>query len=298
MNMDFSNLNDIYFDISDIFAVQQLANGKTNFIMQKPRTTDGLLLFAKTTGICYQEGLSPLYVPHGALVYLPYQSKYVWENTPVSPKDIQENLLFEFTLHPAETLRSNDEKKALTHLSPTKDRISFGNHVTIISTGHIALYEKLFRSLIDAFRSPNFSPLTVYGIAYEIFNTLSTNRRIEFENTTDTSIIKAGIQYLVEDTSDAKSIKEIAEICNISVSYFERLFRDYAGISPGQYRTLHRINRIKMLLQRKDMGLEEISEEIGYYDSGYLCRIFKKKTGMTPKEYRRMYFAQTQQAAP
>ena len=106
--------------------------------------------------------------------------------------------------------------------------------------------------------------------------------------------LKARIEAVLFTTAQALSIKEIADICNISVSYFERVFHSYAGVSPGQYRTLHRINYIKMYLQNKNMSLEEISEKMGYYDSGYLCRIFKKKTGMTPREYRQIYFAQTQ----
>ena len=294
MNIDFSELGNMYFDISDIFVVQQLVGGKSNFTMHNPRSTDGLLLFANTMGVCYQKGLPPLYIPHGALVYLPHNSTYVWENTPPVGSDIQENLLFEFTLNSAETLRSKDEKRALSHAAPSKERISFGEHVFIVSTRHSALYEKLFRSLIEAFHAPDFNPLSVYSIAYELFNTLSINCCIERKNTVDTSIIKAGLKYLVECSSDVKSIKEIADICNISVSYFERVFHSYAGVSPGQYRTLHRINYIKMYLQNKNMSLEEISEKMGYYDSGYLCRIFKKKTGMTPREYRQIYFAQTQ----
>lgn len=292
MDIHFSDLNNTYFDISDIFAVQQLAPGKTSFILQNPRATDGLLLFANTTGICYQEGLAPLYVPQGALVYLPHDSQYVWENSPPSENAEQENLLFEFKLWHAPAIRSTNAKKALSHSACTEDQLSLGKHVSIVSVSHSALYEKLFRSLIAAFDSSQFSPLAVYSIAYEIFHTVSRNCCIEQSTTADTSIIQKGIHCLVENTAEPKTIKEIAQICNISVSYFERVFHNYAGISPGEYRTLHRINHIKMLLQQKNLSLEEISEQMGYYDAGYLCRIFKKKTGMTPKEYRRIYFSQ------
>ena len=49
-----------------------------------------------------------------------------------------------------------------------------------------------------------------------------------------------------------------------------------------------------MYLQNTELTLDEICEKIGYCDSGYLCRIFKKKTGMSPKEYRRLYISQIQ----
>ena len=100
--MDFADLDNCLFDLFDIFAIRQKASGKTHFTMHTPRPTDGLLLFASSNGVYYQEGHAPLYVPQGALVYLPRGSSYVCENAPMQGGDMQENLLFEFTLHPSE----------------------------------------------------------------------------------------------------------------------------------------------------------------------------------------------------
>lgn len=47
-----------------------------------------------------------------------------------------------------------------------------------------------------------------------------------------------------------------------------------------------------MYLQTLEITLEEIAEQIGFCDSGYLCRFFKQKTGMTPKQYRKIYISQ------
>lgn len=291
MKTDFPSLNDIYFDISNIFAVAQKQNGKTSFEMQRPRPTDALLLFANTTGICYQKGSAPFYIPHGALVYMPEGSNYVWENSPIPGNDFQENLLFEFTLGYADTVRG--EKKEVSHKPISRERISLGNKVYIVSVGHTALYEKLFRNLIAAFNAPSFSPLALYGTAYEIFGAVARYARLELDNPINSNIIKPGLKYLTDNFATEKSIKEIADMCNISIGYFEKLFRQYAGISPVEYRNLHKINNVKMYLQDPELTLDEICEKIGYCDSGYLCRIFKKKTGMTPKEYRRMYILQT-----
>ena len=118
--------------------------------------------------------------------------------------------------------------------------------------------------------------------------------RLELENPINTNIIKPSLKYLTDDSPAEKSIKEIAGLCNVSIGYFEKLFRQYAGVSPVEYRNLHKINNIKMYLQNTELTLDEICEKIGYCDSGYLCRIFKKKTGMSPKEYRRLYIYQMQ----
>lgn len=290
--MEFSELTEIFFDISNLFAVQQLAAGNSHFQPQVPRPTDGLLLFVNTVGICYQQGQEPLYVPQGSLVYLPQGSYYVWENSPVHENELQENLLVEFTLHRVPVERSRDVKKALTRGKPDGKRLVFGNRVEILSTGHAVLHEKLFRALIGAFHAPHFSPLAVYEAAYELFYTLAANQKMEQANPVDNSILQTGLRYLTEDRLEPRRIEEIADSCNVSVGHFERLFRNYAGMSPGQYRTLHRINRIKMMLQDQNMSLTQICEKIGYCDCGYLCRMFKKKTGMTPNAYRKMYWSQ------
>ena len=292
MKTDFPSLGNLFFDISNIFAISQKQSGKTRFETQQPRPTDALLLFANTTGVCYQPGFPPFYIPHGALVYMPQGSHYIWENSPIPGNTFQENLLFEFILSPANTLRG--EKREVSHTPFSPGHISLGDKVYIVTTGHIKHYEKLFRNLIAAFNAPNFSPLALYGAAYEIFSTVSGYTRLELENPINTNIIKPSLKYLTDDSPAEKSIKEIAGLCNISIGYFEKLFRQYAGVSPVEYRNLHKINNIKMYLQNTELTLDEICEKIGYCDSGYLCRIFKKKTGMSPKEYRRLYISQMQ----
>lgn len=291
MRLDFADLNKNFFDISKIFARRQLANGKTKFIMQTPRATDALLFFSSTMGICYQEGREPLIVPRGALVYLPKNSHYVWENSPAVKGEEQENLLFEFILNRSDIIRG--DKDEISHFIPTDETIHFGDYVNIVTTRHSSLYKQLFDALIAAFDAEHFSAAAVYSAAYKIFDVLSGNCRIERENIKDTSIIETGIKYLEDSSFNAKTIQSIAEECNISIGYYERLFKSFSGMTPLEYRNLHRINRIKMLLHNKNLTLEEIALKVGCCDSGYLCRLFKKNTGMTPKEYRKMYLQQT-----
>lgn len=294
MLLDIPELNSHFFDITNIFPVRQKIDGKTSFTMHNPRPTDALLLFANTTGICYQKGMPPLYIPHGALVYMPQYSHYIWENSPAANSSVQENLLFEFTLRYVDTARVVSPKREIVRAEKYGERIAFGDRVTIITTHHTSLHKKLFNSLIEAFNAPQYSPLSVYSTAYEIFSTLSSNCRIEQENTADTRLIKNSIKYLEDVSDSAKTIGEIAESCNISIGYYERIFRSYAGISPSEYRSIHRINQIKMFLHEEQITLDAISEKMGYCDSGYLCRFFKRKTGMTPKEYRKIYLMQMQ----
>ncbi len=289
----FDELSRRFFNITNMFVSKQTFRGKTRFIMDKPRPTDAFLYFAHTNGICYRNGREPLYIPCGSVVYMPQNSHYIWENSPSDENGIQENILFEFTLTSVQTTVGTSPKYALNCSTQDVGQLALSDCVTIISVNHSALYRRLFYSLLESFTDQKEFPLTVCRTAYEIFDTLSQSCRSERSDLTNARIIKESIHCLEECEKITKSIKDIADDCNISVSYYERLFKKYAGISPNEYRNIHRINHIKMLLQNKETTLEEIAIRMGYCDSGYLCRFFKQRTGMTPTEYRHMYASQT-----
>lgn len=291
MQLDFSELSNCYFDITNLFAMEQLADGNTKFIMHEPRPTDALLLFVDSMGVCYQKNEPPLYVPRGSLVYLPKNSNYIWENTPALNCRGQRNLLFEFLLRRKDVYFGS--KQELCCSPATNEKITFGDRISIVTTRHTGLYEKMFMELIDSFSKSKTSPLPTLCMAYDILNTVSHNCFLKTKKRTDIQIIRKSIGYL-EDVACKKSIREISDECNISVGYYERLFYGYAGMTPSEYRNVYRINRIKMLLQSENITLEEIAEEMDFCDSGYLCRMFKNKTGLTPSEYRQMFLAQIQ----
>ena len=97
--------------------------------------------------------------------------------------------------------------------------------------------------------------------------------------------IAKGILYLEQDASDRMSIAEIAAMCNVDESCFRRLFKQYSGLSPSEYRLQNMIRRAKALLRSQDMTVSEISARLGFQDPAYFSRIFKKKTGFSPSAY-------------
>lgn len=290
MELDFSELNRHLFTISDLFVVKQTAPGKTSFIPQEPRPTDALLLFAGTKGICYETSCPPFAVPQGALVYMPKGSHYIWENEPAGQNGSQEQYLFEFTLYDLTFSRDNTAKQAFFPAFALSERLSFGKHVRIVSTQHSALYKNLFCTLLNAFSAGENAPLSVYSAAYALFSTLSQNILADLKNTAGATMFEPLKNSLadLETIGGNKSIAEIASLCHISVSYYEKLFADFFGMSPSEYRNSARISHIKQLLQA-EIALEEIVQKFGFCDCGYLCRFFKKQTGITPTQYRKLY---------
>lgn len=90
-----------------------------------------------------------------------------------------------------------------------------------------------------------------------------------------------------ERLSDPFPVREMAELCGMSVRTFYRNFLDNYGVSPNKYLQLKRIERAKDLLGDRDLSVEEAAARCGFADSAFFRTIFSRETGMTPSQYRK-----------
>lgn len=80
------------------------------------------------------------------------------------------------------------------------------------------------------------------------------------------------------------------EVCNhigITKIYFGRLFQKEEGISFGTYINQCRIEQAKTVLEKTNLRVSEVAEEVGFSNTKYFSVVFKSTTGMTPLDYRR-----------
>ncbi|MBQ2968481.1 MAG: helix-turn-helix transcriptional regulator [Clostridia bacterium] len=98
--------------------------------------------------------------------------------------------------------------------------------------------------------------------------------------------IVKGIEYMERDPDQDLSIAEVAAMCPASTSCFNRLFKEYSGMTPIEYRYAKKIEQAKALLALDEENVKSIAYALKFETPSYFCRMFKKKTGMTPKAYR------------
>ncbi|MBO4217862.1 MAG: helix-turn-helix domain-containing protein [Clostridia bacterium] len=91
--------------------------------------------------------------------------------------------------------------------------------------------------------------------------------------------------------ADIPCLPEIAKKHGYSPDYIGRVFSAVAGIPISEYISNARINQAKLLLSSTSMTADEIAASLGFYDSCYFSRRFKKQTGCTPTEYRKSKLA-------
>ena len=73
---------------------------------------------------------------------------------------------------------------------------------------------------------------------------------------------------------------------NYSDAYFCKLFKQCFDQNFTTYLTNFRINEAKRLLKDRNISVKDAGMKVGYYDSNYFAKVFKRVTGMIPSEYR------------
>ena len=73
----------------------------------------------------------------------------------------------------------------------------------------------------------------------------------------------------------------------MSNSHFCTIFSQEMGVTFTEYLTELRMNRAKELLRTTQMRSSDIAYAVGYNDPHYFSYLFKKHTGMTPRDFRR-----------
>ena len=79
---------------------------------------------------------------------------------------------------------------------------------------------------------------------------------------------------------------EVAEYLNISYSSFRHIFKQYTGIAPSQYYINLKIQKAKEMLRSSSASIKEISWLLHFDTPEYFTKLFRKKTGMSPSQFR------------
>lgn len=99
-------------------------------------------------------------------------------------------------------------------------------------------------------------------------------------------LIEQAMSYLRENLAEPMSVAELAASLSLSTSHFSTLFKRRTGYPMLRYLTTLRMARARELLNITNWTIAQIAAEVGYPDSFYFSRQFKRIHGVTPREYR------------
>lgn len=83
---------------------------------------------------------------------------------------------------------------------------------------------------------------------------------------------------------------ELSQSVFVSPQYLSRIFRRFFGCSVYEYVTMYRISRAReLLLSNPHMKIQDIAGAVGFSDASHFIAMFRKITGITPLDFRKMY---------
>lgn len=102
------------------------------------------------------------------------------------------------------------------------------------------------------------------------------------------SIIQKANAYIKENYHRELSLEEVAKEVNLSSYYFSRFYKDETGVNFTDMLANVRIDRAKELL-KEEYSVKDVCYMVGYMEPNYFSKIFKKITGYTASEYKKIY---------
>ena len=144
-------------------------------------------------------------------------------------------------------------------------------------------FAMLINSMADEFKNNIVCVPELKSSIYKLLSAICQKRKKRAIKNKYTCIY-TGIK-LLEQNNDMK-IGDIAEICGVSECYFRKLFKEYSGESPMDFRQHYRIEKAKqLLLSDEGLSVSEIAEELNFSDIYHFSKTFKKLTNMSPTQF-------------
>ncbi|MDF1617284.1 response regulator transcription factor [Petrocella sp. FN5] len=217
---------------------------------------------------------------------------------------------------PTRDSRNEQDLQALVKSLKDKDEAAFNKYIDLlfedISSGsedlemiRIKLYEHFV--LIRERVSDNIYESDIY--TFDLFNqTMKISNhheakyllrdfcnqymeKLDKQKSDKTSIILDKlIVYINLHYAENITLDQLSSICDLSPSYISKVFKKHLNTNFIDYVSSVRIIVAKRLLKNSLLSIKEIGYEIGYFDSNYFTRVFKKYEGMTPSDYRNKWY--------
>lgn len=117
-------------------------------------------------------------------------------------------------------------------------------------------------------------------------------RELKKDNVNSIHIRKC-IDYIYEHLHEKLTTQELANYLGLNTSYLSKLFVKETGVNIKDFITRAKVNTAQNMLKNSDFSYLDIALSLGFSTQSSFISIFKKQTGMTPKEYRSAHYRNT-----
>jgi YesN/AraC family two-component response regulator len=140
--------------------------------------------------------------------------------------------------------------------------------------------ELLLGEMLDHFDNPEQVVSYIYTTIIEV---CKGNRNL---NISCREIVNKAREFINKSYAREITVKDLACKYAVNPNYFSTIFKQETGVTLMKYLSDTRINKACQLLRDTCSTISEIAQVVGYEDTQYFYRVFKKAIGQTPLEYR------------
>ena len=148
--------------------------------------------------------------------------------------------------------------------------------------------QKYIESILRTYQIPQiYRDWQVSGYIVQLLNHIIIIASGKSEAKTVPDNIKYLMKYMENNYNQPLTLDFLASFSNMSKYYLSREFKKFTGFSPNEYIISLRIDRAKILLESTNLPVYEIAHQVGIHDINNFTKLFKKKVGQTPIQYRK-----------
>ena len=125
-------------------------------------------------------------------------------------------------------------------------------------------------------------------MCYRLQEIVETFANSAFGKTTSKNkdVIAKAISIIAQSYAEDITLDYVAQQVHLNSAYFSTLFKKETGHSFKEYLNMTRIEESKRLLTTSNYSIVDIAIAVGFEDQSYFSKVFKKYTGITPKQFR------------
>lgn len=164
--------------------------------------------------------------------------------------------------------------------------------VTLISQKQGILLEPLIEKAVELHQAAVPDVKTISACCYEFllcFTDCAAHPKI-LDDPLYQRLVAPVIKEIETRYQEELTVQGLSALVYVTPQYLSRLFRRFLGKSVYEYLTIYRISRAReFLLSRPHDQIQDIARAVGFSDPSHFIAMFKKVTGSTPLEFRRLY---------
>lgn len=216
----------------------------------------------------------PFTVNVGEIVYLPARSRYTVEAGVKGFTHYTVNFLLDSTVV--------DKRNRLSAL--------FGDNSIKISTESFDSFRNVFTKAVSAFGTSILgSTLIEKAQVLELIQMFFSESAKKGGAKGEYEALVRVKSYIEKNYCRTITARELSRMCSMSETGLRRKFREYLGQPPLDYQTGLRIRKSRELLLERKYNVTEVARLVGFEDVNYFSRLFKKRVGVSPTAFEKMY---------